>query len=193
MAEASPTTKAARESTRERRMNRMRRLSKLMAIGCLATSVLLVAAMVSYWAATPAHVLRSQAGLVGAAPEGIEFPMRVLACGISMVPLAALIYGLVNANRCFGALAAGQIFSIEAIGRLRVFAIAVAVSALLKPFAGAALSVVLSWSEAPGRKILVLNVGSDTLIALIFAGTVAVVAWVMTEAVVISEENQQFV
>jgi hypothetical protein len=193
MAEAFVSPDAACDPTRERRMHRVRRLSRMMARGCLATSVLLVAAMIAYWVATPAHLLYGQAGLAGRTLAEAGWSIRILACGISMVPLAVMIYGLVNARSCFAAFAAGDIFSVEAIKHLRAFAIAVAISALLKPFAGAALSILLSWNEAAGRKTLVLNVGSDTLLALIFAGTVAVIAWVMTEAIAIAEENKQFV
>lgn len=69
----------------------------------------------------------------------------------------------------------------------------VAASAVLKPLAGAALAVLLSWNGPDGAKTLVLAVGSDTLISLLFAGIVAVFAWIMAEAVEISDENDQFV
>jgi len=179
--------------THEKRMDRIRSLSRIMAIGCLATSILLPAAMLFYWIATPTQTLLDQAGLPGVAPVGIGFSARAVAFVVSMAPLGALVYGLLNARHCFTAFAAGHIFSIGTIGRLRAFSIAVAVAALLKPFVGAVLSVVLSWNEAPGTRTLALTVGSDTLIALIFSGTVAVIAWVMTEAIAISEENKQFI
>lgn len=193
MAQSSMMTDMTVERDRERRMDRIRRFSRLMATGCLATSALLAAAMFFYWAMTPTRTLFSQAGIPNAPVMEIDFLARALAFGISMVPLGALIYGLLSARRCFDAFAAGQIFSREPIGRLRAFAVAVAASAILKPFAGAALSVLLSFNNSGGAKTLALNIGSDTLIALIFAGTVAVIAWVMTEALDIADENKQFV
>ncbi|MBB6254135.1 DUF2975 domain-containing protein [Nitrospirillum iridis] len=181
------------EQDRERRMGRIRRFSRLMGAGCLVTSGLLAAAMLFYWAMTPTHTLFGQAGIQIAPVMELDFSARALAFGISMVPLGALIYGLLNARRCFDAFAAGQIFSSEPIGRLKAFSIAVAASAILKPFTGAALSLFLSFNNSGEVRTVALSIGSDTLIALIFAGTVAVIAWVMTEALDIADENKQFV
>ena len=181
------------EGDREKRRDRIRRLSRLMAAGCLATSGLLAAAMFFYWATTPTQALFTQAGIPMVPALEIDLSTRAMAFGISMIPLGMLICGLQSARRCFDAFAAGQIFSREPIRRLKVFSIAVAASALLKPFAGAALSVLLSFNNPAGAKAVTLNIGSDMLIALIFAGTVAVIAWVMAEALDIADENKQFV
>ncbi|CCD91323.1 conserved membrane hypothetical protein [Bradyrhizobium sp. ORS 375] len=178
---------------RPTRSDRIRRLSRLMAAGCLVTSVLLATAMVLYWALTPTHTLFGQAGIPHPPLTEIGASTRALAFSIAMVPLGTLISGLLSARRCFQAFAAGRIFAQESIQQLKAFAIAVAASALLKPLAGAALSVVLSLHNQPGAKTLALSLGSDTLLALIFAGTVAVIAWVMTEALEIDDENKQFV
>jgi hypothetical protein len=64
---------------------------------------------------------------------------------------------------------------------------------LLKPVAGAALSILLSWQTYATGKTLVVNFGSDALLALLFAGLIAVIAWVMAEAMAIADENAQFV
>lgn len=175
------------------RMRRIRRLSRVMVAACLLTSVLLTAGMLFYWAMTPAHTLLRQAGLPDTPASALDMLTRALGFAISMVPLGALIYGLLSARRCFAAFAVGEIFSNTPIKWLKTFSIAVAASALLKPLAGAALSVLLSSRNPAGQKMLALNVGSDTLIALIFAGTVAVIAWVMAEALDIADENKQFV
>ncbi|NPU11090.1 DUF2975 domain-containing protein [Bradyrhizobium sp. 83002] len=180
-------------AARHRRSHRIRRLSQLMAAGCLVTSGLLATAMVLYWALTPTPTLFSHAGIPNAPATEISLSTRAFAFGIAMVPLGTLIWGLLSGRRCFNAFAAGRIFSRDSIQQLKAFATAVAASALLKPLAGAALSVVLSLPQPTGSKTLALSMGSDTLIALIFAGTVAVIAWVMTEALEIADENKQFV
>lgn len=38
-----------------------------------------------------------------------------------------------------------------------------------------------------------LSFGSDSLLALLFAGWIAVMAWVMAEAMAIADENAQFI
>lgn len=178
---------------RDRRLARLRRFSAWMATGCLATCTALPLAMGAYWLTTPSPALFGAAGLPGVPPLELATAVRTMGFLIAMVPLGALIFGLLNARRCFRDFAAGRLYGLSTVRRLRAFALGVAASALLKPVAGAALSLLLSWHRGPGEKSLVLTVGSDTLIALLFAGTVAIMAWVMGEAMALSEENQQFV
>ncbi len=179
--------------SRDRRLARLRHLSVWMAQGCLATSVALPLAMGAYWFTTPSRALFAAAGLPGVPPMELTFAMRALGLLIALVPLGALVFGLLNARRCFRDFAAGRLYGLSTITRLRAFALGVAASALLKPLAGVGLSLLLSWHAGPGEKSLVLAVGSDTLIALLFAGTVAIMAWIMGEAIALSDENQQFV
>lgn len=178
---------------RERRLARLRHLSAWMAQGCLATGVVLPLAMGAYWLTTPSRELFAAAGLPGVPPMELGLSIRALGFLIAMVPLGALVFGLLNARSCFRDFAAGRLYGLSTLTRLQAFALGVAASALLKPVAGAALSLLLSWHGGPGEKSLVLTVGSDTLIALLFAGTVAVMAWIMGEAIALSDENQQFV
>lgn len=180
---------------RAQRLARIRRLSRILAVACVATSVLLTIAVLFYWLTTPTHeLLFTQAGATSAKTQTAELGLaiRLSAFLISMVPLGALIYGLMQARHCFAAFAAGLIFSAETAGWLRNFAVAVTASALLKPFAGAALSVLLSW-HGSGSKAVVFNISSEMVLGLIFGGTVALIAWVMREAMTIADENAQFV
>lgn len=175
------------------RMRRIRRLSGIMAPACLALAVLLTAAMAAYWSASPAGLLFAKAGLPAAPPAGLDAHLRLGAFAISMIPLGALIYGLLAARRCFATFAAGQIFSREATRSLRSFALAMAASALLQPPTGAALSLLLSAAgPSPGRS-LVLEVSSGTLLSLVFAAMVAIIAWILSEATEVADENAQFV
>lgn len=179
--------------SRERRLARLRHLSVWMAQGCLASCLALPMAMGAYWLTTPSRALFGAAGLPGVPPMELGLTVRALGFLMAMVPLGALVFGLWNARSCFRDFAAGRLYGLSTLTRLRAFSLGVAASALLKPLAGAALSLLLSWHRGPGEKSLVLTVGSDTLIALLFAGTVAVMAWIMGEAIALSDENQQFV
>ncbi len=76
---------------------------------------------------------------------------------------------------------------------MRDLAIAVFASTLLKPVAGAALSILLSWRTYATGKTLVVTLSSDALLALLFAGLIAVIAWLIAEAMAIADENAQFV
>lgn len=175
------------------RLGRVRRLSRMMAIASVAVAVLLGAAMLLYWCLTPADMLFRHAGLMLSPPLAISFPARLAAFAVAMLPLGALIAGLLCARRCFTCFAAGAIFSGDAARSLRGFALGVGASALLKPVAGAALGLLLSMLSPAGTHSLVLNIGSDMLLSILFAAMVALIAGVLVEAAEIAAENDQFV
>lgn len=184
---------ASHDGSRAARLLRVRRLSEVMAMASVAVAALLAVAMLLYWCLTPADTLFRHAGLVLPPPMGVGLPVRLLAFAVAMIPLGALIFGLLKARRCFRCFAAGRIFSRDAARSLRGFALGVGASALLKPLAGAALGLLLG-ALSPGQtRSLVLNIGSDTLLSLLFAAMVAVIAGVLVEAADVAAENDQFV
>jgi len=184
------STKAAPERSRA---DRVRRLSGALAVLCLGVAALLPVLMAAYWWLTPAEVLFRQAGLALAPPAALGLPIRLGGFALAMIPLAALALGLISARRCFASFAAGRIFSAEAARALRGFALGVGASALLKPLAGAALSLLLGAASPGETRSLVLSVGSETLLTLLFAAMVAIIASVLAEAAEIAAENEQFV
>jgi hypothetical protein len=176
-----------------KRRRRIRRWGQWMARICLATGLLLVAGGLGYWLMTPAADLFGEAGLPVERAREVGPIVRFSGFLLSMIPVAVLVYGLINARRCFAGFAAGEFLSLAAADRLRNFAIAVAASSLLEPLSGGALSVLLSINGLSGPRTLRLEIGSETLIMMIFAGTVAIIAWLMAEAAGLAEENEQFV
>lgn len=184
------------QSSNEVRAARMRRISvvsEAMSSCCSAVALLLVAGMALYWSLTPAKLLLGQAGIWPTGDAGIGAAIRVAGFLVSMLPLGATVFALLKLRGCFQAFARGAIFQAGPIRDLKAFAIAIAASALLKPVAGALLSLLLSRAAAGGQLRLVLQFGSDQILALMLAGAVAVAAWIFAEAIAIAEENAQFV
>lgn len=181
------------DPNRQARLDRIRFFSMILARGCVLLAGLLTAALLLYWFGAPSASIAKDAQI----PEGwltdIGPGRRALAFGISFVPLGCLILALLAARRCFNAFAAGTFFSREPARGLRDFALGLLASALLKPFSMAAMSVLLTLDAPAGQHRLTLSFGSDTVLMLLAAGTIAVIAWVMTEAAALAEENQQFV
>ncbi|QND51339.1 DUF2975 domain-containing protein [Phyllobacterium sp. 628] len=176
-----------------RRAERIRLLSRIMSGLYAVTAIALFGGMLYYWFATlPADIL-SAAGLPLAGADNFGFGTRLLGLIISMTPLAVLIWGLLQARRCFNSFASGKFFTLETIRSLRAFALAVFISTLLQFFAETALSVALSWTNPAGQRTLSIGISSNMLLGLLFAGTITIMAWVMTEAVAIADENAQFV
>jgi len=175
------------------RFQHIRILSRILVYLCIGISIVLAAGLVAYWVVSTDDTIHLDARLPGIAVHPIEWDIRLASMVISALPLACLIWGLLRVRRCFEAFGQGRFFTLENIHGLRDFAIAVFASTLLKPVAGAALSILLSWQTYATGKSLVVNFGSDALLALLFAGLIAVIAWVMAEAMAIADENAQFV
>jgi hypothetical protein len=189
----SSTLPEASQPVRLRRFQHVRILSRILAHLCVGTSLVLAAGLAAYWIVNADEVIHLDARLSGIAVHPIGWDVRLLGMVISALPLACLIWGLLRVRRCFERFAQSRFFTIENIHGLRDFAIAVFASTLLKPFAGAALSILLSWRTYATGKTLVVNLGSDALLALLFAGLIAVVASVLAEAMAIADENAQFI
>ena len=118
---------------------------------------------------------------------------RVLGFLVSMVPAGVLIYGLARLRRLFRLYEVGDIFSADAARCLRQFAVAVMLQALLRPITGAALSVIMTFHNPPGERMLSLTIGSGEFAALLLGGLLLVIAWIMGEGARMADENRLFV
>ena len=178
---------------RQARLNRIRFFSLMLARGCLLLAALLTVGLLFYWFSTSAVSIAADAQVPREWLTDLDMGRRAAGFAISFVSLGCLILALMSARRCFNAFAFGNFFGLDAVKGLRNFALGLLASALLKPFSAAALSVLLSSDAPAGQHRLTLGFGSDTMLALLAAGIVAVIAWVMAEASALAEENAQFI
>lgn len=175
------------------RSRRVRFFSRMLAHLCVGISIILAAGLAAYWIVSTDETIHLDARLPGIAIHPIGWDIRLASMAISALPLASLIWGLLRLRRCFEAFAEGRFFTLESVHGLRDLAIAVFASTLLKPVVGAALSILLSWRTYATGKSLVVALGSDALLALLFSGLIVVIAWLIAEAIAIADENAQFI
>lgn len=117
--------------------------------------------------------------------------LRAIAVVTALMHLLPLSWGLYRLRACLAAFAEGQPFDARAIAGLRDFAVGTGLSALIKPIAGAILSLAMSWNT-PSRQIS-LQISSDTMVLALFAGVIASLAWALHKAACLAEENSQFI
>lgn len=177
-------------SEAEVRKLRINRLGRAMTTLCTAAILALPASVIFYFLTASSRTLLSAAGLMAG---DVTLALRLAAAAIACIPLAVLCYGLLRARRSFREIARGNAMSVPVVKGVRDLSIAVLVSTLLKPVTGAALGMLFSVATEAGRYSLSLQLGSDTLIALIVAGTLAILASVLADAIEIAQENEQFV
>jgi hypothetical protein len=65
--------------------------------------------------------------------------------------------------------------------------------AVLSPLATSAHSVIVTFHNAPGERMLTVGIGDHEFSALLLGGLLLVIAWVMSEGVKMADENRQFV
>lgn len=175
-------------------LQRIRRISRVMVLACMALITLLPVALVYYWATTSAPELAVQGNLQ---PATIQLPLqlwqRVAAATVTAVPLALLLMGIWQAKQCFAQFVQGQVFTAQATGHLRRFAGWVAAAAVAAIAAGAVTSVLLTLQNPPGTRQLAVALSSNHLFTLFFAGLVWLMADVIGQGQALAEENERFV
>lgn len=175
-------------------LQRIRRISRLMVMACVALITLLPVTLVWYWATTSTPELAAQGNLQpGAIQQPLQVWQRVAAAAVTAVPLALLLMGIWQAKRCFSQFAQGQIFTVQAVDGLRRFAGWVAAAALAAIVAGAVTSVLLTLHNAPGTRQLAVGLSSNHVFTLFFAGLVWLMADVIGQGQALAEENERFI
>ena len=126
-------------------------------------------------------------------PADVGVAARLIGFSVMMVPTAIGLYGLWHLRQTFLESAHGRSFSMVSVDGFRRFAWAVLFYVISVPIMKAALSVVLSFHNPPGQKVLTLEFGSDDVIGLFLAGLLVAVGHIFSEARAIAEENASFV
>lgn len=171
----------------------MRRAGRVLSAISLAVAVAVPLFTAGFWMLAPADEITRAAGLPLVRPDAWPLWKRALGLAITAAPLWALVWAILGARRCFGEMASGQMVSPAMARGLKAMAGGMAFSAVLRPLAAAAASVLASSSQPPGARSLVLNLSADLLVLLVFAAAVFVVAHAMERATVIADDHARFV
>ena len=137
-------------------------------------------------------LLETRLGLTGAVLP--LTPLRVVAgAAITAVPVGILLYGLWQARQLFADFADGFVFMPSSARRLRNFAVAILMQALLQPIAATVTLLVFTYDNPPGTRQLQIAITSSDYLALIIGGMLLAIAWVLVEATRIADEHASFV
>lgn len=173
----------------EKRRQRVARLSAITRGSALGLAIALPVLAAVYWGLASGTEIALAAGL-GDRPVELNLAGRVGAAILSVIPVLALSWGLWRLAATLQHFGQGQPFAPAAARGFRDFGVGVVISALLKPLAGTALSVLITWD---GPKALAIGISSDTLLLLLLGGVMTLMGWALSEAAALQEENAQFV
>ncbi len=170
---------------------RLRLLARVVRLLILAGVVTLFGVELWAWS-TPEHALAFLRHTEVKTPR-VGTQTQVLGALFSLLPAAVTLAMLRRLWEVFGEYAQGRVFSRCALVSLRGFARWVLIDAALAPIYDAALSIVATWENGPGKREVVVQFGSDNYTQLLFGLVVLAISTVMVEAARVAEDNEGFV
>jgi hypothetical protein len=159
---------------------------------CVLGALTLIAAPLWFWT-SPEVVREHSAQFAGTGEVTVNSVALQLGAAVTVLPVGLGLYTLWQLWSLFGEYAAGRVFGRAALQRLRRFAWALLGMALLAPLMRTVMSVLLTFGNPPGRRMLVLGLSWNDYLAVLVAAVFITIATVMAAAVRLAEENEGFV
>lgn len=122
-------------------------------------------------------------------PNPLSIKLQLTGFIISLLPLSALMYGLMNIRKLFSFYREGVIFSFEHVNIFRKTSKALIWWVFLSIIYESAKSILFSVGNPPGQGVVNVGISSQQITTLVIAGIVFVIAWVMDEGRILTEEQ----
>lgn len=126
-------------------------------------------------------------------PSDVGITQYVLLFVIGAVPLSFFIAALLSARRFFTCYVSGELFpqnssaEISRIGKLFL------ILAILGPIIRMLAVLIVTWTNPPGQKQLVLSLSTNDGLLIILSGILLMVGHILAEARRLSEDNEQII
>ena len=123
-------------------------------------------------------------------PNKLPVKLQIIGFFASLLPLSALTYGLVNIKKLFSFYKEGIIFSFEHVSIFKNTANALVLWVVFSMIYESAKSVLFSVGNPPGSRVVEVGFSSAEITTLLVGGIVFVIARVMDEGRILTEENR---
>jgi len=177
-------------------MNNLSKIKKISKIFYLLLSSLIIVIplyYVTYWALInhlPDTLITANTTSVPLIADPLSIKLQIIGFLVSLLPLSALLYGLINIRKLFSFYRAGVIFSFEHVSIFYKTSKALFLWVFLSVLYESAKSIIFSIGNPPGQRVVSVGFSSSELTTLIVAGIVLVIAWVMEEGRILTEEKE---
>ena len=131
--------------------------------------------------------------VVGLSDGGLTPAVRWRLAGVTVLPISLALLALWQLWCLFGAYRLGDVFGRQPVAHLRRFGWALVALALAQPVSTSLASVAVSLDNGPGRRMLVVQLGSQDYALLMCALVVVALGRVIAEAARLAEDNEGFV
>jgi hypothetical protein len=178
-------------------MVRLQRMSRWMRALIAFGAACLLFATVSMWISSDGPFYGRIRGFIAAAglAEDAALPAGTLTAVLLINLLNALLglFAMLQAWRLFGAYGRGQVFGPAAVRHLRAIAWALIATSVWHVLSATLSILLLSWHNPPGQRQLSIGVSLEDYLGALFGGLLIAIAWAMTEAARIEQDNAGFV
>lgn len=123
-------------------------------------------------------------------PNKLPVQLQVLGFIVSLLPLTALMYCIMNIRKLFSFYKEGVIFSFEHVKLFKKTATGLMIWVILNLIYDSAVSVIFTMGNPPGQRMLRVGIGSGEVTALFVGGIIFIIAWVMEEGRILNEEKE---
>lgn len=117
----------------------------------------------------------------------------VTASSFSLLGSLIFAYGLFQLRKLFINFTSREYFTQPNLECMYRFSLVLFITATLKLFDTAVMSLVLTWNNPPGERALSVTLGSNEFWSLFIAATFLAITWSFREGVILAKENAEFV
>ncbi|MCG8641653.1 MAG: DUF2975 domain-containing protein [Desulfobacterales bacterium] len=146
-----------------------------------------------YWAFInhlPATLITVNTNATSSATHPLSIQLQAIGFVVSLFPLSALTYGLLNIRKLFSFYKKGVIFSYEHVNIFKKTSKALLFWVFFSIVYESAKSVLFTLGNPPGQRVFSVGISSPEITILVVAGIVFVIAWVMDEGRILTEESR---
>ena len=137
--------------------------------------------------------LRDAVGSAIMVPDAAPLWSRAAAIAVVVGCVAVAGFGFWRLRDFFRCVYNGAALSARSADGLVAFARIVTILALAKPLITSVLSVLITWSNPPGQRQLMLSFSSSDLVTLVVGILLFVIAWSLREGARIAREHAEIV
>lgn len=174
-------------------LSKIKKFSKNLHLTLSFIMVVLPLYYVSYWAFVnylPETFINVKIHPTPLIPNELPIKLQIIGFITSLLPLSALIYLVTNIRKLFSFYKDGVIFSFEHVSIFKKIAKSLVLWVVLSIIYESAKSVIFSAGNPPGTRILKVGFSSAEITTILVGCIVFIIAWVMEEGRILSEENE---
>ncbi|WP_428025682.1 DUF2975 domain-containing protein [Arcobacter sp.] len=177
-------------------MSKIKKVSKLFNLLLTGLLIILPIYYILYWLfinSLSESLINVNIGPVPECSNALSVNLQIIGFISSLLPLSALIYGIIHIKKLFLFYQEGITFSLEQVILFKKVSKALALWIVFSIIYESIKSILFSWDNPVGERILEIGFNGNQIGIVIISIVILVIAWIMDEGRILSEENKLIV